>query len=62
MLELRLAHMNRRLQSTNDDHRDFLWYILKQQDKFELREEEIIANSALFMLVNIQRTSRGTDI
>lgn len=39
----------RRLENTNDDHRDFLWYILKQQDKFELREEEIITNSALFM-------------
>jgi hypothetical protein len=26
----------RRLENTKDDNRDFIWYILQQQDKFEL--------------------------
>jgi hypothetical protein len=34
------------------DHKDFMWYILKQQEKRkELNDDEIIVNSALFMYV-----------
>lgn len=31
------------------DHRDFIWYILKQAEKFDLQQDEIIANSGLFL-------------
>lgn len=31
------------------DHRDFLYYILRQNEKGAVRKDEIILNSALFM-------------
>jgi hypothetical protein len=32
------------------DHKDFLWYILKQREKKdEVTDDEIIMNAALFM-------------
>lgn len=34
------------------DHKDFLWYILKQREKKnEVSDDEVIMNAALFMLV-----------
>jgi len=40
---------NRRLK-TKSDHRDFLWYILKQREKKnEVSDDEVIMNAALFM-------------
>jgi hypothetical protein len=41
--------MCRRLENTNLEHRDFIWYILKQREKFDLKLDEIIVNSGLFM-------------
>ncbi|KAI1625291.1 pisatin demethylase [Exophiala viscosa] len=58
-MKLTRAQVKKRLENTNDDHRDFLWYILKQQDKFELREEEIITNSALFILAGSETTANS---
>ena len=32
------------------DHRDFIWYILKQREKKnEVSDDEVIMNAALFM-------------
>jgi cytochrome P450 len=53
------TNLTRRLQSVNDDHHDFIWYILKQQDKYDLRKEEIIANSALFILAGSETTANS---
>lgn len=39
----------RRLETDQVEHRDFIWYILKQVEKFDLQQDEIIANSGLFM-------------
>ena len=40
---------SRRLANENDEHRDFIWYVLKNKERFDITEEEIIANSSLFM-------------
>ncbi|OQV03600.1 hypothetical protein CLAIMM_08622 [Cladophialophora immunda] len=58
-MELTRAQVQKRLASTDDDHRDFIWYILKQKEKFELREEEIITNSALFILAGSETTANA---
>jgi hypothetical protein len=34
---------------TNSDHKDFLYYLLKQQETGSLDMNEIIVNGALFM-------------
>ncbi|KAH7113266.1 cytochrome P450 [Dendryphion nanum] len=49
--------VERRLQSTHIEHRDFIWYILKQAEKFELRHDEIIANSGLFIIAGSETTA-----
>lgn len=49
----------KRLAETQNEHRDFLWYILQQKEKFEMRQEEIIANSALFILAGSETTSNA---
>lgn len=42
---------NRRM-ATKTDHRDFIWYILKQREKKnEVSDDEVIMNAALFMYV-----------
>lgn len=36
--------------NTKTDHRDFIWYILKQREKKnEVSDDEVIMNAALFM-------------
>lgn len=54
-----MTNLNRRLDAVNDDHHDFIWYVLKQRDKFDLRKEEIIANSALFILAGSETTANS---
>lgn len=49
--------VERRLQSTHIEHRDFIWYILKQAEKFELKHDEIIANSGLFIIAGSETTA-----
>ena len=46
-----IADHSRRLKATHVEHRDFIWYILKQAEKFDLKHDVIIANSGLFMYV-----------
>ena len=39
-----------RRMNTKTDHRDFIWYILKQREKKnEVSDNEVIMNAALFM-------------
>lgn len=54
-----MTDLIRRLEGVNDDHHDFIWYILQQKDKFELRKEEIMANSALFILAGSETTANS---
>jgi hypothetical protein len=55
--------MDRRLdEGLRRDHRDFLYYILRQNEKGAVRRDEIILNSALFMSVFSPYKSRSADI
>ncbi|KAF2666106.1 averantin oxidoreductase [Microthyrium microscopicum] len=38
-------------------HRDFIWYILRQNEKYELKTDEIIANSGLFITAGSETTA-----
>src|SRR4051812_39874615 len=42
---------------TQTDHRDFLYYIMKQQDKGELNLGEVIVNGALFIIAGTETTA-----
>lgn len=47
----------RRLQNEHTEHRDFIYYILKQRDKYDLHENEIILNGALFIVAGSETTA-----
>lgn len=41
----------RRLNVEKDSsHRDFIWYILQQREKHDLKDDEIVMNGALFIV------------
>lgn len=47
-----------RLAMQDMDHRDFIWYILRQKEKgFELTQDEIIANAGLFIVAGSETTA-----
>ena len=48
---------NARLENGNSNHRDFIWYILKQREKHDLRTDEVIVNSALFIVAGSETTA-----
>lgn len=47
----------KRLEHGGSEHRDFIWYILKQQEKHDLKQDEIIVNSALFIVAGSETTA-----
>ncbi|OAG05261.1 cytochrome P450 [Paraphaeosphaeria sporulosa] len=48
---------NRRM-ATKTDHRDFIWYILKQREKKnEVSDDEVIMNAALFIVAGSETTA-----
>ncbi|TKA69439.1 hypothetical protein B0A49_03779 [Cryomyces minteri] len=47
----------RRLENTNAQHKDFIWYILKQREKHDLKQDEIVVNSALFIVAGSETTA-----
>jgi len=47
----------RRLDNGNSNHKDFIWYILKQREKHDLKQDEIIVNSALFIVAGSETTA-----
>lgn len=46
-----------RLQNGNTQHKDFIWYIQKQAEKHDLKQDEIIVNSALFIVAGSETTA-----
>ncbi|KAK4570488.1 hypothetical protein LTR86_002568 [Recurvomyces mirabilis] len=46
-----------RLENGNSQHKDFIWYIQKQQEKYDLKQDEIIVNSALFIVAGSETTA-----
>ena len=46
-----------RLANGNSNHRDFIWYILKQQEKHDLKQDEVVVNSALFIVAGSETTA-----
>lgn len=41
----------RRLQDSKSERKDFIYYILKQSEHYDLSQDEVIVNAALFMYV-----------
>jgi hypothetical protein len=48
-LEYSKEKILKRMQQTNNDHKDFLYYLMNQQAKEQLNLDEVIVNGALFM-------------
>ncbi|EON67359.1 hypothetical protein W97_06612 [Coniosporium apollinis CBS 100218] len=49
----------RRLANKNTQHKDFIFYILKQADKHDLKQDEIIVNGALFIVAGSETTANA---
>lgn len=49
----------RRLANEENDHRDFIWYILKQKDRHDLKQDEVIVNGALFIVAGSETTANA---
>jgi len=49
----------RRLENEKTDHKDFIWYILKQKDRHDLKQDEIIVNGALFIVAGSETTANA---
>jgi cytochrome P450 len=47
----------RRLEQGDIEHRDFIWYILQQKAKHDLRQDEIVVNGALFIVAGSETTA-----
>ena len=46
---LSLTLLSRRIQDSKSDRKDFIYYILKQGEHYDLSQDEVIVNAALFM-------------
>ncbi|KAJ6023950.1 hypothetical protein N7540_004747 [Penicillium herquei] len=46
-----------RLANENTEHKDFIYYILKQKEKYNLHENEIVLNGALFIVAGSETTA-----
>ena len=42
----------RRLEDSKNERKDFIYYILKQAEHYDLSQDEVIVNAALFMYVS----------
>ena len=47
----------KRMEQTQSEHRDFLYYVMKQQDKGDLNLDEVIVNGALFIIAGTETTA-----
>lgn len=47
----------KRMQQTNNEHKDFLYYLMRQQDKEQLNLNEVIVNGALFIIAGTETTA-----
>jgi cytochrome P450 len=46
-----------RVSQTDNDHKDFLYYLMRQQDKEQLNMDEVIVNGALFIIAGTETTA-----
>ena len=46
-----------RLDNEDTNHKDFIWYILKQREKHDLKRDEVVVNSALFIVAGSETTA-----
>ncbi|KAL4798531.1 cytochrome P450 [Aspergillus venezuelensis] len=49
--------VEQRLRVGPTDHKDFIYYVLKQREKYDLHDNEIILNSALFIVAGSETTA-----
>lgn len=45
------------MEQKSSEHRDFLYYVMKQQDKGDLNANEVIVNGALFIIAGTETTA-----
>ncbi|KAL3477270.1 cytochrome P450 [Aspergillus californicus] len=56
-LRLSKDKVEQRLRNGPSEHKDFIHYILRQREKYDLHENEIILNSALFIVAGSETTA-----
>ncbi|KAL4926326.1 cytochrome P450 [Aspergillus undulatus] len=56
-LSLSKEKVEQRLRVGPTDHKDFIYYVLKQKEKYDLHDNEIILNSALFIVAGSETTA-----
>jgi cytochrome P450 len=49
--------MRRLHDNEKTDHRDFIWYILQQRSRHDLKDHEIVVNGALFIVAGSETTA-----
>ncbi|KIW07450.1 uncharacterized protein PV09_02289, partial [Verruconis gallopava] len=47
----------KRVKQTDNDHKDFLYYLMRQKDKDQLNLDEVIVNGALFIIAGTETTA-----
>jgi hypothetical protein len=55
-LEYSKHKIQKRMQQTQSDHKDFLYYLMKQQEGGSLSTDEIIVNGALLIIAGTETT------
>ncbi|KAL3444197.1 cytochrome P450 [Aspergillus insuetus] len=56
-LRLSKEKVEQRLRNGQGEHKDFIYYILRQREKYDLHDNEIILNSALFIVAGSETTA-----
>lgn len=56
-LSLSKEKVEERLRNGDSGHKDFIYYVLRQKDKYNLHPNEIILNSALFIVAGSETTA-----
>ena len=56
-LEFSKEKILKRMAQTNSQHRDFLYYLMNQQEKDNLNLDEVIVNGALFIIAGTETTA-----
>ncbi|KAL4758044.1 cytochrome P450 [Aspergillus foveolatus] len=49
--------VEQRLRNGPSEHKDFIYYVLRQKEKYDLHDNEIILNSALFIVAGSETTA-----
>ncbi|KAK1762847.1 averantin oxidoreductase [Phialemonium atrogriseum] len=56
-LEYSREKMLKRMSQSSSDHKDFLYYLLKQSDSGAINKDEVIVNGALFIIAGTETTA-----